>query len=129
MRLINTSTRDLYDFYLSEIPPYAILSHTWGDGEVTFQDMSSPHRSLKKGYAKIIQTCHLALGHGLGFAWVDTCCIGKLSSAELTEYINSMFQWYMNAAVCYVSLGDLPPNTPAEDGLPNCRWFTRGWTL
>src|SRR5450432_3981363 len=40
-----------------------------------------------------------------------------------------MFQWYMNAAVCYVSLGDLPQNTQADDGLARCRWFTRGWTL
>jgi hypothetical protein len=91
MRLINTGTLDLHDFYLSEIPPYAILSHTWGDSEVTFQDMALPNRSLKKGYAKITQTCHLALEHGLGFAWVDTCCIDKSSSAELTESINSMF--------------------------------------
>jgi hypothetical protein len=129
VRLINTSTLELHDFYLSEIPQYAILSHTWGDDEVTFQDISSPNRSLKKDYAKITQTCRLALKHGLEFAWVDTCCIDKSSSAELTESINSMFQWYKNATVCYVSLGDLPRNTSAEDGLARCRWFTRGWTL
>jgi len=129
MRLINTRTLELHDFSLSGIPQYAILSHTWGDGEVTFQDMALPKPSVKKGSAKIIRTCQLALAHGLGFAWVDTCCIDKSSSAELTESINSMFQWYADAAVCYVFLEDLPPNTPAEEGLASCRWFTRGWTL
>jgi hypothetical protein len=126
MRLINTRTLELHDFYLLDIPPYAILSHTWGDGEVTFQDMSSPSRSLKKGYTKILQTCRLAQDQGIDFAWVDTCCIDKSSSAELTESINSMFDWYKNAIVCYVYLVDLPSNTSA---LTSCRWFTRGWTL
>jgi hypothetical protein len=128
MRLINTRTLELQDFSLSIIPPYAILSHTWGGDEVTFQDMSLPGHILKTGYSKIKQTCQLALQDSLEFAWVDTCCIDKSSSAELTESINSMFQWYMNAAVCYVFL-DLPENGQAEDGLNKCRWFTRGWTL
>ena len=126
MRLINTRTLELHDFYLSDIPPYAILSHTWGDGEVSFQDMSSPGRASKPGYAKIVHTCRLAQQEGLEFAWADTCCIEKSSSAELTESINSMFEWYKNAAVCYVSLADLPANSSA---LGSCRWFTRGWTL
>jgi len=129
MKLINTSSLEIHDFSLSEIPRYAILSHTWGDDEVTFQDMSSTSRSFNKGYAKIMNTCRLALEHGLGYAWVDTCCIDKSSSAELTESINSMFQWYENAEVCFVFLDDLPPNTSAEAGLARCRWFTRGWTL
>ncbi|KAI9855986.1 MAG: hypothetical protein M1813_009311 [Trichoglossum hirsutum] len=129
MRLINTSTLEFHEFYPSETPRYAILSHVWGDGEVTFRDMSLPNRSLKKGYVKVTQACRMALEHGLGFVWVDTCCIDKSSSAELTESINSMFQWYMNAAVCFAFLEDLLPTTPTEDGLGRCRWFTRGWTL
>jgi hypothetical protein len=129
MRLVNTRSLQFHDFYLSEVPQYAILSHTWGDDEVSFQDMSLPDRSSRKGYAKIIQTCQLALQHGLDFAWVDTCCIDKSSSAELTESINSMFHWYTNAAVCYVYLEDLPPDNSTEGGLTKCRWFTRGWTL
>src|SRR5438876_9441565 len=63
------------------------------------------------------------------FIIVDTVCINKSSSAELSESINSMFHWCKNAAVCYVSLDDLRPDASAEDGLANCRWFTRGWTL
>jgi hypothetical protein len=93
MRLINTSTLLLEDFTLRDIPPYAILSHTWANDEVTFQDIlaSSPDLSSKQGYTKIIETCRLAVEQGLGYAWVDTCCIDKSSSAELTESINSMF--------------------------------------
>lgn len=129
MRLINTTTLELQDFTLTTIPPYAILSHTWGSDEVSFQDISSPDVSSKKGYMKIEQSCRLAREHGLGLAWVDTCCIDKTSSAELTESINSMFRWYRDAAVCYVYLEDLEPDAELEYALPHCRWFTRGWTL
>ena len=131
MRLINTRSLELHDFSLAEIPPYAILSHTWGDSEMTFQELSLPQRQrpAKKGYFKIEKTCELALKDGLGFAWIDTCCIDKSSSAELTESINSMFQWYRAAKLCYVALEDLPPDIAPEEGFSMCRWFTRGWTL
>ena len=129
MRLINTTTLLLHDFPLGEVPPYAILSHTWDDGEVSFQDMSSPDRFVKRGYEKITRTCSLAREDGLEFAWLDTCCIDKSSSAELGESINSMFQWYTNSVVCYVYLADLPRHTSAKVGFKACRWFTRGWTL
>ncbi|KAI8634213.1 heterokaryon incompatibility protein-domain-containing protein [Xylariaceae sp. FL1651] len=131
MRLIRTRTLELHEFESSSdgVPPYAILSHTWGDGEITFRDMSierSKRPTGKKEYAKIIQTCRLALAHDLDYAWVDTCCIDKSSSAELSESINSMFKWYENAAVCYVFLFDY---VPGEVELGACRWWTRGWTL
>ena len=90
MRLINTNTLELRDFNQSELPQYAILSHTWEDeDEVSFQEFGLPNRSSKKGYSKILQTCRLALRDGLEYAWVDTCCIDKSSSAELTESVNS----------------------------------------
>ncbi|TVY81964.1 Vegetative incompatibility protein HET-E-1 [Lachnellula suecica] len=125
MRLINTSTLSLHDFTLAKTPPYAILSHTWGSNETTFQEISKPPRQrvASKGYAKIEKTCELAREDGLEFAWVDTCCIDKSSSAELTESINSMFQWYEAAAVCYVALEDLPPDVAPGDGFPKCRWL------
>jgi hypothetical protein len=129
MRLINTATLELQDFSLKTIPPYAILSHTWGTDEVTFQDALSRNVSSGKGYMKIQQSCLLARRRGLEFAWVDTCCIDKTSSAELTEAINSMFRWYRDAAVCFVYLEDLEPDAAIEEALPRCRWFTRGWTL
>lgn len=121
----------------SHVPKYAILSHTWEDGEVTFQDFTHPDHDVrlrKKGFRKIQMTCNLAEKAGLKYAWIDTCCIDKTSSAELTEAINSMFQWYRDAVVCYAWLADLPKDQATVQLSPgsrlkNCRWFTRGWTL
>jgi hypothetical protein len=118
-------------------PPYAILSHTWEDSEVTFHDFTYPDRavtSTKKGFAKIQHTCQQAQHTGIAYAWVDTCCVDKSSSAELTEAINSMFAWYAGADVCYALLSDLDPldTVDGPERTPNfaaCRWFTRGWTL
>lgn len=60
---------------------YAILSHTWGDEEVTFQEMQSGDPpTWKEGYRKIVGTCKFALESGIRYAWVDTCCIDKSSS-------------------------------------------------
>ena len=131
MWLINTQTLELEEKGANP-PPYAILSHTWEDEEVLFRDMASGASSAtksKKGYAKIVETCKLASEDELGYAWVDTCCIDKSSSAELSEAINSMFQWYRNSNVCYVYLSDLPADRELAWELEKCRWFTRGWTL
>jgi hypothetical protein len=77
MRLINIVTLKLEEFFDDEIPKYAILSHTWGEEEVTFQDITSApsHYQSKAGYLKILGTCSQAKIHGLSYAWVDTCCI------------------------------------------------------
>jgi hypothetical protein len=130
MRLINTTTLQLEDFTLRDVPPYAILSHTWGADEVTFQDMKAckPDLNTEHGYTKIVETCRLALEQGLGYAWVDTCCIDKSSSAELTESINSMFGYYARSSICFAYLVDLQPGM-SEESMHACRWFTRGWTL
>lgn len=45
--------------------------------------------------------------NGWEWGWIDTCCIDKRSSAELTEAINSMYAWYAKAAVCYAYLSDV----------------------
>ncbi|KAF2440849.1 HET-domain-containing protein [Karstenula rhodostoma CBS 690.94] len=106
---------------------YAILSHRWGNDndEVSFTDIQHP-RSMprKKGYDKIEKCCKQALRDGYKYAWVDTCCIDKRSSAELQEAINSMFRWYERAGVCYAYLEDVPLRRMEES-----EWFTRGWTL
>lgn len=90
------------------------------------------------GYSKIKWTCEQAVKDGFKYAWVDTCCINKESSAELSEAINSMFQWYKNAAICYVYLSDLEAGhistdrggwTSRKNALSGCKWFSRGWTL
>lgn len=130
MWLINTDTLKLEWFMGQEsAPEYAILSHTWLDGEVSFQDYADPeHAHTKPGFHKIKLTCTEAKQAGIRYAWVDTCCIDKTSSAELTEAINSMFQWYGASKVCYVYLPDLDPSV-SVNAMADCRWFTRGWTL
>lgn len=127
-KLIQEGTFEFENFF-EEIPQYAILSHTWEAEEVTFQDTSSPNAQGKIGFAKIRETCRLALEKKLDYTWIDTCCIDKSSSAELTESINSMFRWYQNAEVCYAYLSDLEPTDSTTSNLAKCRWFTRGWTL
>jgi hypothetical protein len=114
------------------MPPYAILSHTWGPNEVSFQDMLNSKSLEGDGYEKIVKCCELATSDGFEYAWVDTCCIDKTSSSELSEAINSMYRWYGNAHVCYVILSDVTTNEDPHDQrstFRRSRWFTRGWTL
>ncbi|KAM7202210.1 Heterokaryon incompatibility protein (HET) domain containing protein [Rhypophila sp. PSN 637] len=132
MRLLNTRTEQLHEFFT--IPRYAILSHTWGDEEVTYRDLTATdninYRKLR-GYAKIAGSCTVAFREGFEWIWIDTCCIDKSSSAELSEAINSMFNWYKDSAVCYAYLGDVPEEmvTSNTRRFVASRWFTRGWTL
>ncbi|KAL7622639.1 hypothetical protein AAE478_008152 [Parahypoxylon ruwenzoriense] len=106
MRLINCRTLGFEEF-VQNVPAYAILSHTWGEDEVSFRDMSDrSEASPQARFRKIATTCQIALEHGLGYVWVDTCCIDKSSSAELSEAINSMFSWYKGATLCFVFLWD-----------------------
>ncbi|KAI1367501.1 HET-domain-containing protein [Xylaria arbuscula] len=133
MRLLNVRTRELKEFFGHKTPKYAILSHTWEEEEVTFEDLKHPQHQTKTGYYKIDQTCKIAAREGFDWVWVDTCCIDKSSSAELSEAINSMFDWYYKASICYVFLADVPPPTKPTENLVKtiyqARWFTRGWTL
>ncbi len=190
MRLINVKTLEISEFFGDKIPPYGILSHTWGDEEVSFQEMmglgkgvrelllnqmesqdwSSPKRRIESqdwsspkrrivptggepsaglrsstgsanGLLKILNTCRLAKRDSLQWFWVDTCCIDKTSSAELSEAINSMYQWYQSSRKCYAYLEDVPADQDADMShkqvhlqfqhlaLASSRWFTRGWTL
>ncbi len=128
MRLLDTSSLKLYQFYDADIPDYAILSHTWTTQEVSLQMLEDPDSKRLAGYTKIRSFCELALSEGLKYAWVDTCCIDKTSSADLSEAINSMYEWYEKAQVCYVYLVDVS-TTGIDDGFYRARWFSRGWTL
>jgi hypothetical protein len=152
-----------------DIPPYAILSHTWGadDEELNFSDVSKAggiyrlernnvHTLLhdpspaarqaiakvkaKRAYGKVLFCWHQAAREGLVYFWIDSCCIDKSSSAELSEALNSMFRWYRRAANCYVYLADfstglqqlenIPPNewnAKLRWAFQSSRWFTRGW--
>ncbi|KAJ0122048.1 HET-domain-containing protein [Diaporthe amygdali] len=138
MRLIHVHTFHLHEFVgnPSTFPNYAILSHTWEDGEVSFEDLQDVSLARQmKGFNKIKYCCEQAAEDGFEWAWVDTCCIDKTSSAELSEAINSMYNWYGNAMACYAYLSDVGSagafNHKTElqhiGELP--RWFKRGWTL
>jgi hypothetical protein len=140
MRLLSAEDQTFKEFTDDQAPPYAVLSHTWGAEEVTFEDIRcglSRHES-KAGWKKIQNCCTQAIKDGLKFMWIDTCCIDKSSSAELQEAINSMFRWYEMSLECYAYLSDF--DYPSLDDepltgerallkLPLARWFTRGWTL
>ena len=128
MRLLNSSTLQLRDYSANRIPKYAILSHTWreDEDEVLFTDMEKGSAESKAGYQKLRNACKQAAAAGLEYIWIDTCCIDKSSSAELSEAINSMFSWYQRAEVCYAYLADVSGKADIEK---NNRWFKRGWTL
>ncbi|KAH8664470.1 heterokaryon incompatibility protein-domain-containing protein [Xylariales sp. PMI_506] len=129
MRLLNSRELYLREFLSEdEAPAYAILSHTWGSDEIKLQEwqsVSSPELESREGYHKIINCCRQAERDNIDWIWVDTCCIDKSSSAELSEAINSMFRWYREAAICYAHLSDAEDLTQIE----HSRWFSRGWTL
>ncbi|KAI0023414.1 HET-domain-containing protein [Xylariomycetidae sp. FL0641] len=153
MRLINVNTLQLEEFTGPEDVEYAILSHTWDGEEVTYAEYAIlsqtwdreevtyaeysearplPQTLIKRGFSKIWGACSLARKRGLNWVWVDTCCIDKSSSAELSEAINSMFRWYQTARVCfaYLSARSLEEEDadPFDVTKPH-RWFTRGWAL
>ena len=163
MRLLNAKSLEFESFEEDNAPDYAILSHTWGDDEVTYKEMTKrkyrAQAEKKAGYEKIRQCAALSVKEGLSYFWIDTCCIDKSSSAELSEAINSMFRWYQNAKICFAHLADVPPRfisqkKPGEvyglwfdigtedkarqrqeseqkwlSAFQSSRWFSRGWTL
>jgi len=141
MRLLSANSDgsfSLASFFGKPSPSYAILSHTWeaDDQEVTFHDLTNALGTGKRGYRKIQFCSEQAKKDGLQYFWVDSCCIDKSSSAELSQAINSMFHWYKNAANCYVYLSDVSTGEAScsskliwEPAFKQSRWFTRGWTL
>ncbi|KAI0881527.1 HET-domain-containing protein [Annulohypoxylon maeteangense] len=140
MRLLNVQSLELVYFNgPSRAPEYVILSHTWGEEEVTFADMSTKNFRHKKGFSKIEGCRKLARKWGFEWFWVDTCCIDQSSSSELSESINSMYEWYEWARFCFAYLADLPhlphsnyPGSPIPldaSAFRRSDWFRRGWTL
>jgi hypothetical protein len=85
----------LTDDLIGNIPPYAILSHTWAVDyeEVNFKDLIIGSKKTKSGYKKLSFCAKRAVPDSLQHFWVDTCCIDKLNSTELSEAINCMFRW------------------------------------
>ncbi|KAF2137759.1 uncharacterized protein K452DRAFT_235426, partial [Aplosporella prunicola CBS 121167] len=134
MRVLNSRTLEFDDgtFKYGE-HDYAIVSHRWVDQEVNYQEMLSPtpETKQKKGYQKIERACQQAVDDKLEYLWIDTCCIDKSSSAELSEAINSMYIWYLESAICYAYLDDVSDGIDAhtDPEFAASKWFTRGWTL
>lgn len=134
MRLINVWTHALEEFLDETQQKYAILSHRWGVSEISYGQMANPAQVCDcKGFSKIQGTCELAKSRGCDYVWIDTCCINKDSSAELSEAINSMFRWYSAACICYAFLSDVKKSGGDSDvtarDISKSQWFTRGWTL
>ncbi|KAI0597544.1 HET-domain-containing protein [Biscogniauxia sp. FL1348] len=141
MRLLLTHIQGARGLRLVEKTPiemaglkYAVLSHTWEEDEVVFEDISHNTESLKSEASrfKIRKTCEQAARDGYDYVWIDTICIDKRSSAELSEAINSMFAWYRDAATCYAFMVDAPDNISTVESkaeFSKSKWFRRGWTL
>ncbi len=143
MRLLKATSDDdfeLVTYPTDDLPPYAILSHTWTEGEeVTYDELLAGTGKAKAGYAKIRFCGETAAQDGLQYFWVDTCCINKATNDELSTAINSMFRWYQCASKCYVYLSDVQVPDEVVDvqafritwegAFRRSRWFTRGWTL
>ena len=131
---------ELSNFNTDDIPPYAILSHTWWEGgEVTYDELVAGKGKNKAGYAKLRFCEERAVKDDVSYFWVDTCCIDKRDNNELNTALNSMFRWYQRATKCYVYLSDVHVPDEVmdaqafritwEDAFRRSRWFTRGWTL
>ena len=129
----------LKDFKKDEIPPYAVLSHTWGSEEVSYKELVGKSGREKAGIQKILFCKEQAARDGLQYFWVDTCCIDKRNPSEVSKAINTMFRWYRDATKCYVHLSDVSASKDSminslsspvwEPEFRKSRWFTRGWTL
>ncbi|KAI6046722.1 hypothetical protein EDC04DRAFT_1247187 [Pisolithus marmoratus] len=107
--LLETCDRDQHTKHIrtaiSKYFQYVTLSHRWGKGEPSLRDIEGKNILILQaidGFGKLQAFCAVACGRGYLWAWSDTCCIDKHSSAELQEAIGSMFA---------------------------CEWFRRGWTL
>ncbi|KAI1103391.1 HET-domain-containing protein [Jackrogersella minutella] len=146
MRFLETQTAKetgvlrLVEKRANELPKYAIVSHTWEEDEITFEDIengkandiSTKSIATLASLSKLRGACIQAAADGYEYIWIDTCCIDKRSSAELSEAINSMFVWYRDAGVCYAFLRDSPNELGTEEAksqFTKNKWFMRGWTL
>ncbi|OJT06052.1 Vegetative incompatibility protein HET-E-1 [Trametes pubescens] len=135
MWLLKVEDATLENFQEGHAPPYAILSHVWQGAEQSFQEVWAIGAGVVGAPAlsdKIRNFCAYAKSRGYNWVWIDTCCIDKSSSAELSEALNSMFAYYAKAQICFAYLYDIngsedPRATPSS--FRNSTWFKRGWTL
>jgi len=110
MRLSNVDTLDFAEFRDEDRPPYVVASHRWlSENEATFQDVRDRRNTSGAGYQKVEAFAAYIRGNltPIKWLWIDTCCINKDSAAELSEAINSMFEWYSSAELCLAYLVDV----------------------
>ncbi|RPD57988.1 HET-domain-containing protein [Lentinus tigrinus ALCF2SS1-7] len=138
MWLLSTDRAELHHFISPDAVEegYAILSHVWDPQEQSFKDI----RKLQKRCAltgqnprdlaseKVKRCCEVAEQYNYKWVWIDSCCIDKTSSAELSEAINSMFRYYSLSLVCFVYMADVTISR-LPSSFYESRWHTRGWTL
>ncbi|KAG6359715.1 hypothetical protein INS49_010767 [Diaporthe citri] len=145
MRLLDTTTFELAFNSPSVFKQegYAILSHRWIGSEITFEQLGGHIDALRSAGVtplespqqdKIRGACQTARAKGIKWMWIDTCCIDKSSNVELSESLNSMFQWYRDAKLCITYLSDVIRKGTDREGFTNevgqpSVWFSRGWTL
>lgn len=67
MRLLHTIKYTLHEVAGNRTPLYAILSHRWEGGEVSFSDLESGNGNKKRGWGKIVGCCKKALGDGFEY--------------------------------------------------------------
>jgi hypothetical protein len=127
MRLLHAKDLTFKDFVGRSIPDYAIISHRWGDDELSYQDFLNGRSGRQgHGWKKIGQAAWWALHCNIEWLWIDTICINKESSAELTEAINSMYTWYSAAKVCFVFLPDVHSLESCTCGMSDSSTFYAG---
>lgn len=99
--------------------------------EIAFQELRNPEVENGDGYRKIKNCCAQATSDGLENAYIDTCCIDKRSSSELSEAVNSRLRWYSEAHVCYAYLEevDITASSDWMAKFSGSRWFERRRTL
>ncbi|KAF8555588.1 TPR-like protein [Imleria badia] len=113
---------------------WIMFSHTWEGKEPTLKDVNIVDSVWKLDESplneKLRQFCTTAREDGYRWAWSDTCCIDKDTSAILSQSLISMYIWYEKAAETIVYLADVLSSAELGDlALTNSRWMTRAWTL
>ena len=113
---------------------WIMFSHTWEGREPTLKDVNLVRSVWELDESplneKLRQFCIMARANGYRWAWSDTCCIDKDTSAILSQSLLSMYSWYEKAAETLVYLADVSPSSePGDLALTKSRWMTRAWAL
>lgn len=133
MRLINIRELRFKEFRDDKVPPYGIVSHRWGNDEVTYhafevrKQNDRPGSRRVQGYGKVLGCSEFVVRYrpDIEWMWIDSCCVDQTNPSELSRSINSMFQWYRRAAFCMAYLSDVRK----DESWVMSEWFRRGWTL